>query len=44
MINPSYGAPAFVSRLIPVSCLEAEFLFEIVNSIIKLVHDAGGRV
>ena len=44
MINPSFGAPAFVARLIPVSGLKAEFLFGIVYSIIKLVHDAGGRV
>jgi hypothetical protein len=44
MVNPSFGAPAFVGRLIPVSRLKAEFLFGIVYSIIKLVHDASGRV
>ena len=44
MVNPSYGAPAFVARLLPVSCLTADFLFEIVKSVIKFVHDAGGYV
>ena len=44
MINPSYGAPAFIARLISVFCLGAEFLFPVVKSLISLVHDAGGRV
>ena len=44
MINPSFGKPAFVARLIPVINLKAEFLFEFVKSVIKLVHDAGGHV
>ena len=44
MINPSFGAPAFVAQLIPVINLKDEFFFEIVKSAIKLVHDAGGHV
>ena len=44
MINPSYWAPVFVARLVPVSHLNAEFLYELVLSVIKLVHDVGGRV
>ena len=33
MINPSYGAPAFVARLVPLSHLNAEFLYELVLSV-----------
>ena len=39
MINPSFGAPAFVARLLAVLCLYADFLFKIVKS-----DEAGGRV
>ena len=39
MINPSYGAPAFLARLIPVSGLDAHFLFEIIKSMLKLIHE-----
>ena len=39
MINPSYGAPAFLARLIPVSGLDADFLFEIIKSVLKLIHE-----
>ena len=44
MINPSYGAPAFIARLVPVKNLTAEFLFEIVKSVLEVVHGAGGQV
>lgn len=44
MINPSYGAPAFVARLIPVLSLTADFLFTVLNPIIQLIHDFGGHV
>ena len=44
MTNPSFGAPAFIARLIPVINLKAVFLFEIVKSVMKIVHDAGGLV
>ena len=44
MINPSHGAPAFVARLIPVLCVVADFLFTILNTIIKLIHESGGQV
>ena len=44
MINPSYGAPAFVARLVPVFNLKADFLFSILNPIIELVHHCGGQV
>ena len=44
MLNPSFGAPAFIARLIPVINLKADILFEIVKSVIKIVRDAGGRV
>ena len=44
MVNPSYGAPAFVARLVPVKNMTAEFLFGIVTSVLEVIHDAGGRV
>ena len=44
MINPSYGAPAFVARLIPVLSLNADFLFNILKPIIQLIHESGGRL
>ena len=44
MINPSYGAPAFITRSIPVVCLDAEFLFSVLKSLMSLVHDEGGRI
>ena len=44
MINPSFGAPAFVARLVPVSCLKADYLFTILNPIIELIHKCGGQV
>ena len=44
MINPSYGAPAFITQLIPVVCLDAEFLFSVLKSLMSLVHDEGGRI
>ena len=43
-INPSFGAPAFIARLIPVINLKADFLFEIVKLVINIVHNAGGCV
>ena len=44
MVNPSYGAPAFVARLVPVKNLKADFLFGIIQSVLEVIHDAGGRV
>ena len=43
MINPSYGAPVFVARLVTVS-IDTNFLFKIVNLVIKLVYDNSGHV
>ena len=33
MINPYFGAPAFIGRLIPVINLKADYIFEIVKSV-----------
>ena len=44
MINPSFGAPAFVARLIPVLHLKGEFLYELLISLINLIHREGGYV
>ena len=44
MINPSFGAPAFIARLVPVKNLTADFLFDILKSVLEVIHDAGGEV
>ena len=44
MVNPSYGAPAFIARLVPVKNLKHEFLYGIVLSVVELIHVNGGRV
>ena len=44
MINPSYGATAFVARLVPGLKLKDDFLFNIVKSVITLAHEAEGYV
>ena len=44
MVNPSFGAPAFVARLIPVHNLKADFLYDQLTLLITTIHDAGGFV
>ena len=44
LINPSMGAPPFVGRLFPVSCLKGVFLYEQIILMIKIIHDSGGFV
>ena len=44
MINPCFGAPAFVARLIPVLHLKGEFLYEHLVALINLIHEVGGFV
>ena len=44
MINPSFGAPSFVARLLPVHCLKADFHYEQIETLVKLIHEAGGYV
>ena len=44
MINPCFGAPAFVAGLIPVLHLKGEFLYEHLISLINLIHEVGGYV
>ena len=43
MVNPSFGAPALVARMIPVH-LTAEFLYDKVIQLINSIHCAGGYV
>ena len=42
LISPSLGAPAFVARLLPVTSLKADFLYEQVNVLIEIIHQVGG--
>ena len=44
MVNPSFGAPAFVARMIPVHNLTAEFLYNKVIQLINSIHGADGYV
>ena len=44
MIYPSFGAPAFAARLIPVRNLTAEFVVEQLLVLITLIHKCGGYV
>ena len=44
MVNPSFGAPPFVVRLIPVHQLDSKYLYPILKSLIALVHKYGGYV
>ena len=42
LISPSLGAPAFVARLLPLTSLKADFLYEQVNVLIEIIHQVGG--
>ena len=44
MVNPIFGAPAFVARLLPVNNLTAEFLFEQLQILINIIHESCGVV
>ena len=44
MINPLMGASAFVARLLPIFSLKSDLLFEQIEILVKLIHDAGGYV
>ena len=44
MGNPSYGTHAVIACLVPVKILTAEFLHDVVNSVLEIVHSAGGHV
>ena len=44
MVNPCFGAPAFIARMIPVHNLEAEFLYDQLLLLINSIHEAGGYV
>ena len=44
MVNFFLEQPAFVARLIPVNKLLAEFLYDQLLWLIKIVHEAGGKV
>ena len=44
MVNPSFGAPAFVARLIPVHNIQADFLYDQLTLLITTIHDVGGFV
>ena len=44
MINPSFSAPPFVARLIPVHNMTADFFYGEIMSLVNSVHIAGGFV
>lgn len=44
MVAPLLGKPAFVARLIPIYSLKADFLYQQVLILIKIIHSAGGFV
>ena len=41
MVNPSYGAPAFTARLIPVYNVKADFVYGALLELISWIHEAG---
>ena len=43
LITPSLGVPSFVARLLPVTSLKGDFLYEQVNILIKIIHQDGGH-
>ena len=44
MLNPFFGAPAFIGRLIPVHKLCSEFLYEQLVQLLHCIHNNGGLV
>ena len=44
MVNPSFGQPPFVARLVPVHNMDAEFLYEILIEVLEMIHEYGGEV
>ena len=44
MVDPLMGASAFVARLLPIFFLKSDLLFEQIEILVKLIHDAGGYV
>ena len=44
MVNPFFGAPAFIGRLIPVHNLCSEFLYEQLVQLLHCIHNNGGLV
>ena len=44
MVETMYGGPSFMARLIPVFALCADLLFDQIEKLIKIIHEAGGFV
>ena len=44
MVKSCFGGGKFLAKLIPVSTLDANFLFETVTSVISILTDCGGHV
>ena len=44
MVSPLMGGPAFIARLIPVHSLNSELMFDQINQLLKIIHDASGYV
>ena len=42
VIDSLMGAPAFVARLLPIFSLKSDLLFEQIEILVKLIHDADG--
>ena len=44
VINSFYETPAFIMYVVPVKTLTAQFLYDVVNTILKVMHSARGHV
>ena len=44
MISPFYGAGTFIVRVVPIKNLTVEFLYDVVNTVLQVMHSAEGHV
>ena len=44
MINSFYETPAFIMYVVPVKNLTAQFLYDVVNTVLKVMHSARGHL
>ena len=44
LVETMYGGPSFMGRILPVYSIDADLLFDQIEQMIKIVHNAGGYV
>ena len=44
MVNPSFGKPKFIARLLPVKNMTAEFLYAEIQKVLEMIHEVSGHV